>query len=82
MNRKFKVCDKVRIHCKPGKKYNIGTNDIMEMYDGMVTMVVGIIEDYLTHRGYSTVYRLENDIKWKWTEDMLSLCTVPVMENE
>ena len=79
---KFKVCDKVRIHCKPGKRYNIGANDIMVGYDGIVTKVVEIIEYYLTHCGYFTVYRLENDIKWKWTEDMLSLCTVPVMENE
>lgn len=79
---KFKVCDKVRIHCKPGKRYNIGINDIMIRYDGIVTMVVGIIENNPTHCGLFTVYRLENDIKWKWTEDMLSLCTVPVMENE
>ena len=79
---KFKVRDKVRIHCKPGKIYNISANHIMAGYDGKVTMVVGIIENYLTHCGYFTVYRLENDIKWKWTEDMLSLCTVPIMENE
>ncbi len=79
---KFKKGDKVRIHCKPDKRYNIGVNGTMVGYDGIVTMVVGIIEHNLTYAGCFTVYRLENDIKWKWTEDMLSLCTVPVMENE
>lgn len=84
MNKRYKIGDRVRIHCKRDKKYNIGINDIMALYDGIVTKVVGITEHYLTYCGYFTIYRLENDVIWKWTEDMLTLDVASKMtiENE